>query len=240
MNILLGNKDLITAYNVVSNRFNLKGNLNFKDFIESRNIYEPNSLNQLTPKPKQLEVIAVVCGLPFSNSLTLKLQTIQNQVQEILGSTLSYWVKPQNLAIEFFVIKWPDEIFQKEQLNIGKEFLNNFNKSKFHVHFNGFQIHRDGCVVARGIDTQAKIRKARLLLLKDQKIPVRQSNWSHVPLGRILEPFSDKAYSTLKTLVKESQKNIFHSELIENVLLVHEKRWYMEEREIIHSKKLAP
>ena len=118
-------------------------------------------------------------------------------------------------------MKWPDQELHTDQFFVGKNFLNNFKEKSFFVHFNGLQIHRDGCVVARGLDLGAKIRKCRLPLIKDGKIPVRQSNWAHVPLGRILEPFNDKIYNELNILINKTQMDIFHSEMIKKVSLVH-------------------
>ena len=114
-----------------------------------------------------------------------------------------------------------------------KDYLSNFSHSPFPVQFNGFQINRDGCIVARGIDPTEIIRSSRRSMQKQEIIPQRQSNWAHVPLGRILEPFSYNSYLKLIEITQNSQKNTFHTEIIDKINLVHELQWYMENKRII-------
>jgi len=231
-------KALIASYDEVSYHFEEFGNLVKKDFQSSRKLFQLASLEKRSPSPKHLEVVAVVAGLPFSRIFQDKLLAIQNQIQEILGETLAYWVQPENLALEFFVIKWPDQDMALETFDIGEDFLLNFDRNAFPVHFNGFQIHRDGCVVARGVDTTGVIRDSRRALQKHGTIPQRQSNWAHVPLGRILEPFPDDTYLRLIEIKKASQRDTFHTEIIDKINLVHELQWYMENRQIVANKDL--
>ena len=122
-----------------------------------------------------------------------------------------------------------------DTFEIGKEFLSNFRQTAFPVQFNGFQINRDGCIVARGIDQTGIIRSSRTSLQKKGIIPQRQSNWAHVPLGRILEPFSYQSYLKMIEITGKSQKTTFHTEIIDKVNLVHELQWYMENKRIIAS-----
>ena len=195
-------------------------------------------MEERIPSPKCLEVVAVVAGLPFTQCLQNKLILIQQAIQNILGDTLTYWVKPENLALEFFVIKWPDQDMAPQTFDTGKDFLSAFDRHAFQVHFNGFQIHRDGCVVARGIDTSGIIRTSRSVLQEKELIPQRQSSWAHVPLGRILEPFSNQSYSKLIEITGASQQEVFHSETIDNIKLIHELQWYMENKTTVSSTDL--
>lgn len=233
-------EDLRKSYDLVGKKFESLGNLKSADFESSRSLFEDESLALGKPRPKRLEVLAVVAGLQFSEDLRRKIQEFQNEIREILDDSLAYWVLPQNLGLEFFVLKWPEQSLKKEQIFFGEEFLDKFQKSQFQVHFNGVQVHRDGCVIARGFDVGSIIRKCRNPLILNKRISSRQSNWSHVPLGRILEPFSATAYEKIKKLVNQSQTKIFHTELIECVSLIHETRWYMEENKLLGSKKLQP
>ena len=238
MTLLSSHEDLISSYDGVSCLFEKLGNLNREDFQSSRSLFEKASLEARAPRPKELEVVAIVAGLPFDRLFQDKLLSIQIQIQEIIGDTLAYWVQPENLALEFFVIKWPEQEMVSDTFDVGKNFLLNFDQTAFPVHFNGFQINRDGCVVARGIDVTRAIRDSRKPLQDQGIIPMRQSNWAHVPLGRILEPFDCKSYLKLLDVIKVSQKHIFHTELIDNIKLVHELQWYMENKRIIAKKTL--
>lgn len=229
----IDSNDLLKSYNLVYQKFKEHGNLDHSEFQTSRQLFEDASVAKKLPKPKKLEVVAVVAGLEFSAAFVKKLQDIQTAVSKILGDTVAYWVLPQNLGLEIFVLKWPEDNFSDKQFIIGREFLNNFQQREFKVHFNGFQIHRDGCVIARGIDFGSVIRNCRTELINKNIITSRQSNWAHVPLGRILEPFSDKKYQKLIEFIHESQDEIFHCEVIDKLALVHETRWYMEEKSIV-------
>jgi hypothetical protein len=68
-------------------------------------------------------------------------------------------------------------------------------------------------------------------------VPDRQSNWAHVPLGRILEPVSGKKFINLKETIKKFSLEKLGSEKINDAKIVHEKRWYMEKKEILFNKK---
>lgn len=230
--------DLLASYDDIGSKFLTSENLKLPELKQSRSIFEKESLECRSPVPRKLEVVAVVAGLSFSKALIRKLTLFQTQIQSILGSGLAYWVLPQNLALEFFVIKWPDDEIKNDHFNVGMDFIHGFNQKEFFVEFNGIQIHRDGCVIARGVDQSAIIRRSREPLMKNSLIPERQSNWSHVPLGRILEPFSEATFHELKHLVNNSQTSSFYTEKIDKIHLVHETRWYMEERKIMLSKEL--
>jgi hypothetical protein len=232
MKFIQSKRKLIASYDAVASLFESLGNLKENEFVSSRNLFTAASLETRAPSPKQLEVVAVVAGLPFSQGFQNKLTSIQHQIQKIIGDTLTYWVRPENFALEFFVIKWPEEEMGSDTFNVGENFLFNFDQTAFPVHFNGFQVNRDGCVVARGIDAAGIIRNSRRSLQDQGTIPARQSNWAHVPLGRILEPFGNDAYLELVELTKFSQKNTFHTEIIDKVNLVHELQWYMENKQI--------
>ena len=238
MKFIQSEKKLIASYDAVASLFEDLGNLNENEFQSSRDLFTFASLEKRAPSPKRLEVVAVVSGLPFTQVFQEKLKFIQSQIQEIIGDTLTYWVKPENFALEFFVIKWPEEELLSETFAVGENFLLNFDQAAFPVYFNGFQFNRDGCVVARGIDASGIIRNSRRRLQNQEVIPARQSNWAHVPLGRILEPFGYDAYLELVELTKAWQKDIFHTEIIDKVNLVHELQWYMENKRIITSKNL--
>jgi len=226
-------------YNTVGQRFLLEGNVTMNELQSSRNIFLADTLATRKPRPKALETVAVVSGLPFTIEFRKKIKAIQLRIQEIIGDTLSYWVDESNLGVELFIVKWPEQEFDLSQFSNGNDCLRRFERSPFCIKFHGIQIHRDGCVIARGFDEKARIREFRASLIQAEKIPSRQSNWSHVPLGRILEPFTDEAYEELINYVQKSQQECFHTENIKEVKMVHERRWYMEEVSTIKSLALS-
>ena len=76
------------------------------------------------------------------------------------------------------------------------------------------------------------------LLENLDNIPNKQSNWSHIPLGRILEPIGVKNMSKFKTLITEINSELNHDILIDSVHIVHERKWYMEKKDYLYTKKL--
>ena len=85
----------------------------------------------------------------------------------------------------------------------------------------------------RGFDQFGGVRKIREFIRERHRfIPQKQSNWAHVPIGRILEPIGSEGFIQLKKLVNMSRQNIV-SEGISSVKLIHEKQWYMEARETL-------
>ena len=63
--------------------------------------------------------------------------------------------------------------------------------------------------------------------------PKKQSNWAHIPIGRILEPVGVSNFNNLKKYINASVDDFNHIEKITSMKLIHEKRWYMEERETL-------
>lgn len=209
------------------------------DFLEenissSRNLYTLQSLSDRCPKPKDLEVYALVSGLSFSDEFSKQLVAIQEQITKILQDSLYYWVKPDNLGVEYAVFKWPDDELDEKHLETIKNVLNTIKKPSYHFYIRGIQINSDGCVIAKGFDQSNILFQIREQLKSDLPfIPKKQSGWAHVPLGRILEPLGKEKFSILKKTMDSLSKQHIASTKIDTMKLVHETRWYMEERDII-------
>ena len=70
-------------------------------------------------------------------------------------------------------------------------------------------------------------------------LPARQSNWAHIPIGRILEPIGYDNFNNLRDFIQKKSDHLFCVEKISNVKLVNEERWYMEEKEILKKVNLS-
>ena len=182
-------------------------------------------------KPKKFEVVAVVAGLPFSNSLIEQISSIQNKISKIIKGAARYWVLPNNLATEFIVCKWPEESWSSEKQNAALDTLTSLAFLSFPIQFRGFQINPDGCVVIRGYDTSGEFHRIRSFL-RDRLdfVSSRQSSWYHIPIGRILEPVGFNAFEQLRDLSKQNGCLDAFNESIDQIHLVHEKQWYMASR----------
>ena len=227
-------ENLTKSYDKVSNNFFLKDDFMENDLKNSINLFTDESLNKKKPRPKRLNVYALLSGISFDCALKEKLFKIQNTIRTIIPSNLAYFVDPDNLGLEHCVFKWPDEKWDIYKENSIKKLLDLYNFKTFNLEIIGIQIHSDGCIIAKGYDPSLEMTQIRNFFKKNLNfLPIKQSEWSHIPLGRILEPIGKEKYKILKGFVKANNKKIISSYKIENYKFVYEKRWYMEEKKII-------
>jgi len=212
-----------------------------KDFLEenilrSRSLFTPESLEQLMPMPKQLEVFALLSGLQFENSFTRELLNVQETIDKYLSNSLHYWVNEQNFGLEYCVFKWPNEPLNPSVLNKAIQVLSNIKFKPYSFEIRGIQINPDGTVVARGFDSSGFLISLRDFLKNEIKdLPIKQSGWAHVPLGRILEPVGENLFNELFWLLENDLYNRRFTTLIGDLKIVHEKVWYMEDRNILYN-----
>lgn len=205
----------------------------------SRRLYEPKSLELRKPKPKNLEVYALLSGLPFPGNLTEGLVQKQREISAIIGKALHYWVKPANLGLEYFVFKWPEESISRQEVDDISVMLESIRGKSFLFEIKGLQVNPDGCVIARGYDRSGTVFGIReAVKLNSASKSHKQSAWAHVPLGRILEPLGPTRFSRLRDFFADNEDNLIASSLIGSVKFIHETRWYMEKREVIRDYPL--
>jgi len=80
----------------------------------SRSLFTEDSLIRRNPKPKNLEVYALLSGLPFDGGFSRELVKVQKEIDQILDGSLRYWVLQDNLGLEYCVFKWPEYDWNKE------------------------------------------------------------------------------------------------------------------------------
>ena len=222
---------LINSYKEVGNQ-TWKNN----DFVESslkisKDFFTEESLLLRKPKPKKLDVYALLSGVSFPEELTEKLSNIQKSIDIILGDCLHYWVAPLNFGMEYAVFKWPGDSWDEAWLPLILKEIDLIDKSSFQLNIHGIQINSDGCVLAKGYDETGMIFKIREHLKSNLEfLPKKQSGWAHIPMGRILEPLGTSKFLELKNLINELDNFLICSAKVNSVKLIHETRWYMEER----------
>ncbi|MCB1759308.1 MAG: hypothetical protein KDI68_05930 [Gammaproteobacteria bacterium] len=227
-------KYLSTAYGRVGDQTWSAADFTEENLAVSRDLFTPESLQRRNPQPKELEVYALLSGLAFPEEFSCELHSVQMRISDLLGERLHYWVAPQNLGIEYCVFKWPEEPFQGERLDQIRKVLDSIRQPCFQLSIGGVQINPDGCVVARGFDQGAVLFRIREQLKADiPSLPARQSGWAHIPLGRILEPLGRKRFSELARLIKSLSEWPIAKTEIRVMKLVHETRWYMENKTIL-------
>jgi hypothetical protein len=228
------------AYRAVGERTWADQDFQERNLEISRNLFVPESLQAQEPRPKDLEVYALLSGLPFAKDFTDGLASVQMRVSDILANCLHYWVEPKNLGVEYCVFKWPTDSWNEEYPSAIQEVLASMNLPAFKFHIVGVQINPDGCVVAKGYDENAEIFRTRSLIR--QRIPFlpdKQSSWAHVPLGRILEPIGAQRFARLNNMIQEISDALLATTEINIMRLIHETRWYMEERETLAEYELV-
>ena len=124
-------KDLKSSYEKVLNLFLLKKIIDKDDIKSSIQLFENQSILDSNPIPKKLEVVGIVSGIPFDVSFQKKIINIQSILSKNLGSTLHYIVKPNNLAVEYAILKWPTDDFPHETIKRTKDYLKNTKFKKF-------------------------------------------------------------------------------------------------------------
>ncbi len=228
------------SYRAVGDRTWLTADFDQFNLESSRSLYTAESLHVRNPRPRELEVYALLSGLPFAEEFTDRLTAVQMRISEILGDSMHYWVARQNLGVEYCVFKWPTDSWDEQRCGLVKNVLQSIPKKSFRFYIGGVQINPDGCVVARGFDERAEIFRIRELIRAGIPfLPNKQSGWAHVPLGRILEPLGVEVFERLSSLVRELSDQLIASTEITVMKFVHESRWYMEDREILADYALA-
>ena len=227
--------ELLSRYDEIHSVF--QTNLLFdRDLIKnSRNIFKIDELKNIA-KPKDLEVVALLGGLPFSQNFQESVLLVQNKIRQILNQKLNYMVKKENLGVELLVLKWPKNkrnfILEKKVI----EYIDKLNLQEFFLFFDGIQIHNDGCIIVRGFDSNNQFTKLRKKIFeKFPEIPIKQSNLVHVPIGRILTEINKEDSYKLIDLVQttRAKNEFFPIEKINSIKIIHEEKWYMEKRSTI-------
>ena len=116
---------LSDSYEKVSKEFFKNNDFHTSKLKNSINLFTKESLEERIPKPKRLEVYALLSGVSFEQSLKSKLSKIQIEINNIIKENLKYFVLPDNLGLEHCVFKWPnDQDLTKNMLNLSKKIFN--------------------------------------------------------------------------------------------------------------------
>jgi len=232
---------LFEQYNARYQAALVKDQLTLDDLKSSRSLFEDDSLETKLPIPKKLDVVCIVCGLPLPESIINQIESRTSHLSGFLPLGNMYLVKQYNLAIELLVLKWPEECLNKSLEDSIVKYLETANYLEA-VSFesNGLQFHDDGALIYRCIDVNNSFRRLRKQLINlFPAIPSKQSNWAHIPIGRLLKPINSCELTQLKLYCNETQEPKFDLKFeCDNLKLIHEKRWYQEEREQIYMRTL--
>ena len=224
---MFNEEDLLKSYNIRFESFLKLSTLKEEHISYSREYFKQTSLVLRDPIPLNLDVYCVVAGLPFEINFINFLKNLKKKLSNILDNSLHYLVKDSCHAVELLVTKWPNDILKE---NINEEIIEYFKQKPFspiNIKTAGVQVHDDGCIILRCIDENSKFRLLRKdLVSKIDLLPEKQSNWVHIPLGRILEPLNFMQTKLLKNFCIKSQNSRGHKTTINKFHFVHEQQWY--------------
>tara|TARA_Y100001935_G_scaffold207685_1_gene177012 strand:- start:17678 stop:18394 length:717 start_codon:yes stop_codon:yes gene_type:complete len=224
------------SYEKVSNLSSDLKDFDKKNLIASRKLFKKISED---PSPIDVEVLAILSGISFEKNFIEFITPIMAAIRDILYLKNFYLVKPENLGVEYAVVKWPEDDLDEKLLKQAKEVINSSELRKFKLKVYGMQLHIDGCIILKCIDENESIFKFRKYLRKNTDgLPRKQSNWVHIPLGRILSPIGEEAMSRLKDFILSCDNTLNYDIKIDALHLVKEKKWYMEEKEYLLTKSL--
>ena len=205
----------------------------------SRNLFNYDEKEKIYI-PRRLRVDALVAGISFSLDLQNFCTNVQKQIDDIIETRHRYWVQPENLGLEYLVTRWPEQrSLSKKNEQAFISLLEGMRLKKFDLFLRGFQVNPDGCIVMRGYAGE------NLMLVRQHAreqlswIPSRQSEWAHVPLGRILEDISPRRRSDLISLCNKSFRSAHFIEPIESIHYVKERQWYMEDKSYVRTIGLS-
>tara|TARA_A100001388_G_C28749310_1_gene491269 strand:- start:389 stop:1084 length:696 start_codon:yes stop_codon:yes gene_type:complete len=210
----------------------------YENLAQSRSLFDFLSCG--TIKPRNFEVYALVAGLPFSGEMRTKILSLQRSIGSLVKHDEIYWVKARNLATEFIVFKWPEQGWDRGKEGDVLRAMQSLKFEAFEIKYSGFQVNPDGCVVVKGFDGSGQFSLVRDFFKRELSfLSVRQSAWFHIPIGRILRPVGTKNFRELRRFIEGNSSSFLIHEPISTLALVHETRWYMEEREIINTVSAA-
>jgi hypothetical protein len=226
------------SYELVGGKIFQKNDFDLADLQSSISLFENNKNTPNNPVPIDVDVYAVLSGISFNDHFMKYISSIQKKILEAIDGKKSYFVKPFNLGVEYAVLKWPSDILHENTLDDAKKIINETEYTSFFLKIFGIQVHEDGCIVLKCIDEDRLIFKLReLLQVNVSNIPIKQSGWAHIPLGRILCPIGKDRMMHLKDVISKIDSELDYNLLIDSVHLVHETKWYMEQKKYLLTKK---
>lgn len=227
--------DVRASYQAKASLTWAKRDLDDFNLTESNLLFVLDEANR--PIPRDLEVFGMLSGLPFSEHAQTQISELQKELAAFIPHDRYYWVHPENLGIEYLVLKWPDEEWSQSKLEAALRELSSLEFSPFDIEFHGFQLNADGCFIVRGYDHSGEFARIRRLLTDRLSfVSARQSSWYHIPIGRILKPLGERNFSALRHFVEATSTEMRFVERIRAIKLIHEARWYMEEHSILAQK----
>ncbi len=218
-------------YEQISDRTRRLPDFRVSDLERSRRFFDLSSPSLPT---RSFEVLTCVVGLPLPVALQ---RAFLDKRREILGSipatTRVYRVAPTLLHWEAHIIRRPeepdipssmDDLERAVRLAVG-------GTPAFSIDFAGFFVSPEGTVCFQGLGEWDTLRRRLAEQLPDSS--VHQLETGHVSVARILDPIGSSAFPQLVALRDASSGERYGTLAVDEVKLVLERRWYMEDHTVV-------
>ena len=227
-------------YQIVARQFENIDDYNITDLSGSRDLFLFEKNSGIKPNPILVDVIALLSGISFEDKFLHYIKPFLHSISNFLHKSLHYIVEPENLGVEYAILKWPTDNLNYALLENIKSYIANLSIRPFTLHAYGFQAHKDGCIIIKAIDEDRRILNLRDSLFKlFNDLPKKQSSWTHIPVGRVLEPIGINKMRNFKAFIKELNEEISYKIKIDSVHLVNETQWYMRDKKYLLTKEFS-
>jgi hypothetical protein len=225
------------AYDAVNER--AAGYRDFADaqLEESRRYFDLSSPEIVT---KPFDVLTTLVGLPIPSALQ---GSLAGKLDEILGvlpdSVRVYRVRPELLHWESHIIQRPGE---PEPAMPSDEITERFVRAvsevrRFEIGYAGFFVAPDGTIAFQGLGPTGDLRASLRRSLPFSS--PRQNETGHISVARILDPVGDESFRRLLEMRRASAAECYGVLAVAEVKLVSERRWYMEDHDVICTAALG-
>ncbi len=218
-------------YERISAETRSRRDFRLEDLERSRRFFDLSS-PELRTRP--FDVVTCVVGLPLPRALQRAFLTKLREVLAVVPSAARvYRVAPDRLHWEAHVVQRPDEAPPAgtlEQLAAAVRRAVGETPA-FTIDFAGFFVSREGTVCFQGLGEWDALR-SRLVEQLPGSSP-DQLVTGHVSAARILDPVGAPAFRRLVALRDASAAERYGALRVEEVKLVVERRWYMEDHTVV-------
>jgi hypothetical protein len=218
-------------YEQISEQTRGRSDFRVSDLERSRRLFELASPGLPT---RAFDVITCVVGLPLPNRLQ---RALLDKRREILGlipaACRVYQVDPTCMHWEAHIVQRPDEpdpgVPREDLVRAVRRAVG--TTPAFTVDFGGFFVSPEGTVCFQGLGEWDLLRRR----LREQ-LPCSspdQLETGHVSAARILDPVGSSAFARLVALRDASSGDRYGTLRVDEVKLVLERRWYMEDHTVV-------
>ncbi len=219
------------VYKEINERARQQADFALDDLRQSRQYFDLSSPDLRT---RSFDVLTTLAGLPMPAALQESLANARNELlSELPDNVRIYRVRPELLHWESHIIKRPGE---PELTHDMAEIIELFRNSTvgvapFDITYRGFFLSSDGTIAFQGFGPTSELRSRLRAALPFSS--TRQNKTGHISVARILDPVGVDAYSRLLQRQRDNERRTYGKMRVESLKLVKERRWYMEDYDVI-------